>query len=147
MASLRPNLGTVRPCSWGIAPRRSHTKALPTVARAVAAPEREAQAATSSSDYDETYDGPSALAAHAAAQAQASPSGRRVVLESDDELKSTWEQRAWVGAATLFMAGTMANGLAHVEDAGGALAAAAALGAAYVLSDLGTGIYHWGVDK
>ena len=92
---------------------------------------------------DPSYDRP----ASPPGQAAASTSGRRVVLESEDELRSTWEHRAWVGTTTALLAATLASGLTHVEGAGGAASAAAALGAAYVLSDLGTAVYHWGVDK
>lgn len=76
----------------------------------------------------------------------ASISGR-IVLESPEELKSTWEHRCWVGTTTLLMTATLVNGLAQVDTSGDALTAGAAIFAAYVLSDLGTGIYHWGVDN
>ena len=37
--------------------------------------------------------------------------------------------------------------LPQVDSLGDALSVAAALAASYVLSDLGTGIYHWSVDN
>lgn len=37
--------------------------------------------------------------------------------------------------------------LSQVHSSGDALAAAGAVLVAYLLSDLGTGIYHWGVDN
>lgn len=77
----------------------------------------------------------------------ATPATRRVVLESAEELRSTWEHRAWVGAATGLMAATFAEGVSQLEGAGGALEAGAALFAAYVLADLGTAFYHFFVDN
>lgn len=71
----------------------------------------------------------------------------RIVLEGEDELRSTWEHRLWVGATTGLLAGTFANGLSHVTGPADAAWAAGAAFLAYVLSDLGTGIYHWAVDK
>lgn len=116
------------------------------VARVVAAPEtnKTAQAAPAKSTHIEPpYDGPPASARRASA---ASTSGR-VVLETEDELRSTWEHRAWVGGTTLMLAATLATGLAQVHDLGSAVVAGATLFGAYVFSDLGTGVYHWFVDK
>jgi hypothetical protein len=45
------------------------------------------------------------------------------------------------------MAAALAVGAGHVTGLGDAAAAAGALLVAYVLADLGTGIYHWGVDN
>lgn len=77
----------------------------------------------------------------------AAPATRRVVLESPEELRSTWEHRAWVGAATGLMAATLVEGVSQLEGVGGALEAGAALFAAYVLADLGTAFYHFFVDN
>lgn len=82
------------------------------------------------------------VAAATAAAAAPTTTGR-VVLESPEELRSTWEHRAWVGSATTLMAATLATGLSGVEGVEGALEAGAALFAAYVLADLGTAFYHW----
>ncbi len=74
-------------------------------------------------------------------------SGRRVVLESEEELRSTWEHRFWVGGTTALLVATLANGLVHVSGFDDVVGVVLAGMAAYVLSDLGTGIYHWGVDN
>lgn len=71
----------------------------------------------------------------------------RVVLESADELRSTWEHRAWVGGSTLLMTATLAEGLARVQGPGDAAGAAAVVLAAYFMADVGTAFYHWGVDN
>ncbi|KAI3433904.1 hypothetical protein D9Q98_003706 [Chlorella vulgaris] len=73
--------------------------------------------------------------------------GRRVVLESADELKSTWEHRAWVGGATALMGATLAGGLGQVDGIGGVVEAGVAVCAAYALADLGTAFYHFFVDN
>lgn len=79
----------------------------------------------------------------AAAAAQAPRPTGRVVLESEEELKSTWEHRAWVYGGTALMAATLAQGLSHINGPGEAAAAGAAALAAYFLADVGTAFYHW----
>lgn len=79
----------------------------------------------------------------AAAPAQAPRPAGRVVLESQDELRSTWEHRAWVFGGSALMAATLAQGLAHVSGPGDAAAAGAAALTAYFLADVGTAFYHW----
>lgn len=76
----------------------------------------------------------------------ASGSGR-IVLESPDELKSTMEHRLWVAGTSGLLSLTFINGLAHITDTSDSISAAVALFAAYVMSDFGTGVYHWAVDK
>ena len=76
-----------------------------------------------------------------------SSSSGRIVLETPEELKSTLEHKLWVSGTTTLLAGTFVNGLAQLDGPADAAAAAVAIALAYVLSDLGTGIYHWGVDN
>lgn len=71
----------------------------------------------------------------------------RVVLESPEELKSTWEHRAWTFGACALLAATLAQGLAQVDSLGSAAGAGAAVLAAYYMADVGTAFYHWGVDN
>jgi ubiquitin-conjugating enzyme E2 variant len=71
----------------------------------------------------------------------------RVVLESEEELKSTWEHRALVGSSICLMAATFYSGLSHADGLLDYASFAIGTVAAYFLSDLGTGIYHWGVDN
>jgi len=78
----------------------------------------------------------------------ASGRGKRdVQLVEGDRLHSTTEDRVVVWGGTLAMAGTVLGGALQCATALDCCAAAAALGAAYVLADLGTGIYHFGVDN
>ena len=87
---------------------------------------------------------PAGTTAGQQAEGEAAPSKTgRVVLESEEELRSTWEHRAWVGGATALMAATLAQGLAQVDDLPSAAAAGAAALAAYYLADVGTAFYHW----
>jgi hypothetical protein len=71
----------------------------------------------------------------------------RVVLETEDELKSTDEHRVTVATATALMLGTFISGVSSVSGFGDYLSVAAGMVLAWVLSDLGSGIYHWGVDN
>ena len=79
--------------------------------------------------------------AAAAAGAAAASSSSRVVLKKKNQ--ATTHQHH----ALALMAAALAVGCSHVGGAGDALLAASAAFAAYVLSDLGTGVYHWGVDN
>jgi ubiquitin-conjugating enzyme E2 variant len=71
----------------------------------------------------------------------------KFVIDENENLKSTTEHRLWTYGCMALMAGTFAQGINHVQGPEDALGVAAALAAAYVLSDLGTGIYHWFVDN
>ena len=72
---------------------------------------------------------------------------KKIVLESEEELKSTWEHRAWVGGSTLLMTATFFNGLSHADGLVDYFSLGFGTAMAYLLADLGTGIYHWGVDN
>lgn len=117
------------------------------VVSAVAAPISETDAiATSSNDLAEARQWLEAAAAAPAGTPSGGSSTKaagRVILESEDELKSTWEHRAWVGGATALMGATLLQGLAAVDGPGEVAAAGAAALAAYYLADVGTAFYHW----
>jgi len=94
-----------------------------------------------------------ALSAEAAAAAKRAAAKERkraltVFTMPGDSFESSLEHRAWVaawGAATALLLG---KGLAAVAvGKAAAAAAAAAVLAAYLLADLGTAFYHWGVDN
>jgi ubiquitin-conjugating enzyme E2 variant len=69
------------------------------------------------------------------------------VIDSTELLTSTWEHRLWTWTSMGLMGASLAEALSHVQTTGDAQAVAVALFAAYVLADLGTGVYHWGVDN
>ena len=69
------------------------------------------------------------------------------MLESEDELRSTGEHRIIVGTATVLMLGTFASGVSNLTSIGDYLGLGAGVVLAWVLSDLGSGIYHWSVDN
>lgn len=71
----------------------------------------------------------------------------RVTLESPEELASTSEHRVLVGSAMLLLAGIGAQGLAGIHNSLEGACVCAAVAAAYVLADFGTGVYHWSVDN
>lgn len=112
------------PASGGIRPTKFHAV-------------QEKQVTISNEEHDIAYDGPS----------KSKSSSNRVVLESEDELKSTWQHRLYVGSTTALLAATLCIGVSHIQSFDDALWGVAALFLAYVLSDLGTAFYHWGVDK
>ena len=79
-----------------------------------------------------------------------SSSGRgssKWVIDGSELLASTWEHRLWTWGTMGIMGAALAEALSHVESAGDAQGVAVALFASYVLADLGTGVYHWGVDN
>ena len=123
-----PNTRALRASRAWVSASRPQRPAAPA---AVAAPEREAVQTP---------------AAQPPAAPTVGPSGR-VVLESRDELTSTLEHRLWVGATFALMGTTLGVGLVQVHDGGDAAGAAVAFFLGYLLSDLGTGVYHWAVDK
>ncbi|KAG2501530.1 hypothetical protein HYH03_000037 [Edaphochlamys debaryana] len=87
--------------------------------------------------------GPSSATAAAAAKAGAS----KFVVDENENLKATPEQKAWTWVSMAMMGTTFMNATQQIEGPGDVVAFGAAVFAAYVLADLGTGIYHWGVDN
>lgn len=83
-----------------------------------------------------------------AATAAAVPAGAsKWVIDESELLTSTNEHRLWTFGPMALMAASLAVAASHVHDAGAAAAAGGALLLAYALADLGTGVYHWGVDN
>lgn len=71
----------------------------------------------------------------------------RVILETDEELKSTWVHRAWVGTTTTLLGCAFMHGILEIKTLDDAAVALLSASAAYILSDLGTAVYHWAVDN
>lgn len=78
---------------------------------------------------------------------QGNTSTRRVVVETEEELRSTPEHRFWVGLTTILLTGTLFNGINNIHGIDGAAWAIGWALLAYSLADFGTGVYHWGVDN
>ena len=70
-------------------------------------------------------------------------------IDENENLKSTMEHRLWVFGSIALMSGSLAQAANQAQALGpeGWIGLAAAMLASYVLSDLGTGIYHWSVDN
>ncbi|KAI8470083.1 MAG: low CO2-induced protein [Monoraphidium minutum] len=99
-------------------------------------------------DETETDAAGAARAASGAAASTSAPKGAsKWVIDENELLASTAEHRLWTFGPMALMAAATAVAASHVHGAGDAAAGAAAVLAAYVLSDLGTGVYHWGVDN
>lgn len=105
---------------------------------------------------------PSSTAAPAAAAATAVAAAAAVSSDemglTDVPLESTPEQRAWTALGCAAVLATLGKAAAAVAaaaasevDPGGAEAAVAAaalgLAAGYAMADLGSGVYHWGIDN
>jgi len=73
--------------------------------------------------------------------------GSKWVIDENELLASTMEHRLWTYGGMGLMAAILAQAVTHIHGPGDAAGVVAALMASYVLSDLGTGIYHWGVDN
>lgn len=66
---------------------------------------------------------------------------------TDTNLKSTLEHRLWVAFGATAVTGMLAKALFACESPEDFLQLGVGAFAAYILSDLGTGIYHWGIDN
>jgi hypothetical protein len=69
------------------------------------------------------------------------------VIDENELLSSNNYHRAWTFGPMALMTAALAVAGGHVAGPADAAAAAAAGLAAFVLADLGTGVYHWGVDN
>ncbi|MEW5301373.1 MAG: hypothetical protein WDW36_004236 [Sanguina aurantia] len=69
------------------------------------------------------------------------------VIDSTELLTSTDEQRFWTFGPMGLMAATFIHATSQVTDVKDAATLASVMLLSYVLSDLGTGVYHWGVDN
>eukprot|EP00798_Chlamydomonas_sp_ICE-L_P010508 gene10508-8475_t len=69
------------------------------------------------------------------------------VIDEGLELKSNNTHMLYTFGSMTLMGAFEAQALSQVHDSTDMVTAAAALAAAYVLADLGTGIYHWSVDN
>lgn len=75
------------------------------------------------------------------------PAPKPVLGLSDTNLKSTLEHRLWLAFGASAVTGMLAKAVTACHSPEEALQVGAGILAAYVLSDLGTGFYHWGVDN
>lgn len=107
-------------------------------AAADAAPSTSTAAAvsTSSSSQGASAEGP-----------QRSRGSSKWVIDENEVLHSTFEHRAWTYGCMALLAGSLAEAAAHVHDARDAAVVGGAVFAAYVLSDLGTAVFHHAVDN
>ncbi|GAA0152735.1 hypothetical protein Leryth_024810 [Lithospermum erythrorhizon] len=68
-------------------------------------------------------------------------------LLNDPSLQSTWSHRAWVASGCTTVSYSLAKSLAASVDSHIWLEPLLAGLAGYVLADLGSGVYHWGIDN
>jgi hypothetical protein len=89
----------------------------------------------------------STSAAAAPALAPAPAGASKWVIDESELLTSTPEHRLWTFGPMALIGASLGVALSHVQGAGDAATAAGAVLLAFALADLGTGIYHWGVDN
>ncbi|KAJ6837652.1 fatty acid desaturase 4, chloroplastic [Iris pallida] len=65
----------------------------------------------------------------------------------DPALRSTWAHRAWVAAGSAAVLAALSNSASAAADSGSLLEPALAAALGYVLADLGSGFYHFGIDN
>jgi len=78
---------------------------------------------------------------------QRSRGGSKWVIDEKEVLHSTFEHRAWTYGCMALLAGSLGEAAGHVQSVHDAGVVGGAVLAAYVLSDLGTAVFHWGVDN
>lgn len=69
------------------------------------------------------------------------------VIDEKEVLYSTAEHRAWTFGCMALLAGSLAEASSHAHSLHDAGVIGVSVMAAYVLSDLGTAVFHWGVDN
>ncbi|GIL52588.1 hypothetical protein Vafri_8410 [Volvox africanus] len=89
----------------------------------------------------------SAALSGTAGSGSGSGSGSKWVIDENENLKSTPEMQAWTWVSIAMIAATLQQATKQVEGPEDLVVFGAAVMLAYILSDLGTGIYHWGVDN
>lgn len=79
--------------------------------------------------------------------AQRSRGGSKWVIDENEVLHSTFEHRAWTYGCMALLAGGMFEAASHAHSLQDAGVIGGAVLAAYVLSDLGTAVFHHAVDN
>jgi hypothetical protein len=88
------------------------------------------------------------LAEPAAAEVpQRARGGSKWVIDENEVLHSTLEHKAWTYGCMALLAGGLAEAASNVHSAQDAAVVGGAVFAAYVLSDLGTAVFHHAVDN
>ncbi|KAM7279662.1 hypothetical protein ACFE04_006796 [Oxalis oulophora] len=66
---------------------------------------------------------------------------------NDPSLKSTWAHRAWMACGSTTVLISLAKSVAGAADSHSWLEPVLAGFVGYILADLGSGVYHWGIDN
>lgn len=88
-----------------------------------------------------------AASAAAAEAPQRARGSSKWVIDEKEVLHSTFEHRAWTYGCMALLAGGLAEAASNVHSVQDAGVAGGAVFAAYVLSDLGTAVFHHAVDN
>lgn len=69
------------------------------------------------------------------------------IAAEDPELQSTWTHRAWLTAGSTSVAVSLGKAVIGTADSGNFIQPVVAAAVGYILADLGSGLYHWGIDN
>lgn len=75
------------------------------------------------------------------------PTSATGTLLSDPSLQSTWTHRAWVASGCITVAIALAKSMVAAATSHVWLEPMLAGYIGYILADLGSGVYHWGIDN
>jgi ubiquitin-conjugating enzyme E2 variant len=89
----------------------------------------------------------SASASTSSAAGSAKKGSSKWVIDESENLKSTMEHRLWTYGCLSILGTSIAGAAPDIHSPGDAATVLGAVFAAYVLSDLGTAVYHWAVDN
>ncbi|CAA6671959.1 unnamed protein product [Spirodela intermedia] len=68
-------------------------------------------------------------------------------VANNQSLRSTWQHRGWVTAGCAAVAVAAVKSAAAAQESGLLAEPLIAAAAGYLLADLGSGVYHWGIDN
>ena len=85
--------------------------------------------------------------ADAATAQQQRQRGSKWVIDENEVLQSTLGHKAWTYGCMALLAASLAEAGSHAHSYHDVGVVGGAVLAAYVLSDLGTAVFHWGVDN
>ena len=114
-----------------------------------ASPPASATSSSASLNEPSSYNGQHATAS-SSSPATPVPTGKsKWAIDESEELLSNSEHRLWTLGPMALMGGSLCQAALQAQGLGasGWVGLGAAVLVAYVLSDLGTGIYHWSVDN
>lgn len=69
------------------------------------------------------------------------------VAAEDPELQSTWAHRAWLTAGSTSVVVSLGKAVLGTAESGHFVQPVVSAAIGYIFADLGSGLYHWGIDN